>query len=73
LVASPGIAQVGETITLTLTSYGSVYSGTVNGVSVGVPYGSTTLTPGSQGTFTMQGYVYGPGGSSTCTATIQVE
>ena len=72
LVAVPTVLKLGESVSLELTSVGSVTSATIDGQTVPVPVGKRIVTPLSTGTRTAVGAVSGPAGSASCQTTYQV-
>lgn len=73
LAAQPASVKVGETVALTLTAAGETTAATIEGATVSVPTGSTSVTPTAAGSFTAHGTVTGPGGTGNCEATYVVE
>lgn len=72
LAANPSTIELGQSITLRLSSTGQVTSAQINGTSVSFPTGNLTITPSAAGTFSAQGTVTGPGGSGQCSASYTV-
>ncbi len=58
---------------MALTAYGLVNSASIDGIAVQVPYGSALITPNELGQYTVEAYVYGPGGTGICATTIEVQ
>lgn len=71
LTASPSSVKLGEKVTLGLITTKAT-SATINGVSVGVPAGSLSVTTSSIGKQTAQADVKGAGGVASCLATYEV-
>lgn len=72
LSAIPSSVNVGETVTLEMTTSGPATSADIDGTSVNFPFGKKMVTTTSVGTFNSKGTVRGAQGSSTCAASYTV-
>ena len=70
LTASPKKIEQGQSSTLTLKTSGKVMKVTLDGTEVAPEVCGTTVTPAE--TTSYQAVIEGPGGSSTCTAIVNV-
>ncbi len=73
LSASPSTIKVGESTTIGIVVSGKATSAKINNKTVTFPTGSTTEVGTSVGTFSVQGEVTGPGGTTTCSASYNVQ
>lgn len=73
LAANPSIITLGQKITLTLSTLGSVTSSKINATGVANPIGTLVITPASVGIGVATGSVVGPGGNGTCSASYTVK
>jgi outer membrane protein OmpA-like peptidoglycan-associated protein len=70
LKADPGKINLGDSITLTMTTSGRVASAVLDGTEVALSGGTKKIAPTSARKFTAK--VAGPGGSNTCSAPVSV-
>lgn len=73
LTASPETVLLGNSVTIEMMTSGQVTAASIDGTSVSFPMGKKIVTPTMKGTFTANGSVSGPGGSSFCRASYTVE
>lgn len=72
LSAIPSSVNVGETVTLEMTTTGNVTAADIDGTPVNFPLGKKMITTTQVGSFNSKGTVRGAQGSSTCAASYSV-
>jgi hypothetical protein len=73
LTANPTDIQLGQSLTISMTTTGQTTSATIDGQTVSLPSGSVSETPPASGMHQSIGVVNGPGGTSNCQVNYSVE
>jgi hypothetical protein len=73
LYIGTSFVRVGDQFTVTLQAAGYVNGAWIAGQPVAYPTGSLLVNAAQPGTYSLQGQVNGPGGTSYCSATYTVQ